>query len=166
MSALDTNALFKSAGIGVVVTLALAIITNAAGFAAPQLAVLSLACCCVTYLFFAVIGAGYAFFARQNGKSMEPGPMALGGAIAALISGAVMGVVNSIATLALGMQTITQLVAQFQSADLPAGVMEGSVAFGLVIGVCFVLLFSAGLGAAGGAIYAAITRNQTITPAV
>jgi hypothetical protein len=166
MSTLDTNALIKSAGIGAVVTLALAIITNAAGLVSPQLALLSIVCCCVAYLFFVAIGAGYALFAKQNGKPMEPGPMALGGAIAALIAGVVMGIVNTIATLVFGAQMITQTMTQFQTADVPAGMMEGSMAVGLMIGLCLVLIFSAGFGAAGGAIYAAVTKERPSAPAV
>lgn len=167
MSALDTNALLKSAGIGAGVTLILAVITNAAGYVAPQLAILSFVCCCIAYLFFALVGAGYALFAKQNGRPMEPGPMALGGAIAGLVSGVVMGIVNTVATLALGTQMIAQAMAQFQTADVPAGMMQGSMAVGLVIGLCLVLVLSAGFGAAGGAIYAAVTKGQTTsTPAV
>ena len=174
---LDTNALLKSAGIGAGVLVVLAIISGVASLAVGPAAdpsimgavgILSMVCCCVGLLLYAAVGVGYAWFAQKNETPLEPGPMALGGGLAALIAGVVQGVVNSIFSLITGSAGMADAMAQFQGADLPpefAAAAGGGAIVGVCIGLCVVIVLSAGLGAAGGAIYAAAAKPKEPAPA-
>ena len=157
---IDTNALIKAAGIGAVVILILAGSSNAVGIVAPDIAVLSIVCCCIAYLFYAIIGVGYAFFAQQNQTPMDVGMMALGGALSAVIASVVQMFVNIIGLLLVGAPSA---FAQLGGVDQTAAV-AGGLAGGL-IGLCIVFVVSAAMGAAGGAIYAAVSQPKTTTPA-
>jgi len=163
---LDNNALLKSAGIGAGAALVLVLLT--------MIPIVGIVCCCVLYLGYAGIGVLYGVFAKQNGATVEPGSMALGGAIAAAVAGFVQGIVNGIVSF-IGLQsggTVQQLQQLYQQMgiDVPPQTYQMLQAPGMglaaaAFGICFGLFIGAILGAIGGAIYGATQRNNAPPPA-
>jgi hypothetical protein len=117
---------------------------------------------CIGFLMYLAYGALYGVFARRDGTPVDVGQYALGGgltgAIVAIV-GAVIGGIVSVASGAMAAATAAQ--------DLPpeaAGFMGGAIIVGLVVGLCVALVLGGGLAAAGGALYAALTRNRNPQP--
>lgn len=170
---LDTNALIKSAGIGTVIALVLSVIsqvislmlgvdtlspTDATAIAGP-LMIVSTCLCCVGYAVYAAVGVGYAFFAQQNGTSLDPGPMALGGGVSAVIVSVIQSVFGAILFLLFGTQALSESLGQFDTTEMMGPMLAGGF-IGLVIGFCIAFVLSAALGAGGGAAYAAIVKSR------
>lgn len=162
---LDTNALLKAAGIGAAALLVLTLLA--------QIPLVGIVCCCLAYLAFAAIGAGYGFFVRKNGGVVTVGGGALGGAIAGAIAGVVQGLISGIASLILTTPAaMAQALDQLRSMgyDVPPEVAQfyttaGAGVASIFIGICWGFIVAAILGAIGGAIYAATTQNQPPTAA-
>ncbi|NLH06658.1 MAG: hypothetical protein GX484_03545, partial [Chloroflexi bacterium] len=92
---LDNSALLKATGVGAAVVLVLTLLS--------QIPLLRLVFCCVLWcvlwLGYVGIGALYGVIARRGGAMFSAGPLALGGAIAAGLSGIVQGIISSIISL-------------------------------------------------------------------
>lgn len=163
---LNNNALWKAAGIGAAAALVLSLLN--------QIPLIGLLFCCLLWVAYAVIGALYGVFEKQNTGITSAGSAALGGAIAAGIAGIVQGIVGAIASaITLSGDTMTQALAQLeaQGMDIPpemydiyANMGPGVGILGGLIGLCFTLIIGAVLGAIGGAIYGA-TQKPSVPPA-
>ena len=162
---LDTNALLKAAGIGAAALLVLSLLA--------QIPLLGVVCCCIAYLAFIAVGAGYGFFARKNGGMLTVGGSALGGAIAGAIAGVVQGLIGGLAALIFAAPaTMAQTLDQLRSMgyDVPPEVAQlystaGVGVIGIFASICWGFFIAAILGAIGGAIYAVATQNQPPTMA-
>lgn len=163
---LDNNALLKSAGIGAGVALVLSLLT--------LIPLVGIACCCLIWVAYVGTGGLYGVFARQNGASIEPGPMALGGAIAAAVAGIVRGIVGGIVSLVgVASGSAMQAMQQLSDAgiDVPPEVYQmyaGGAGIGILAAlmqICFGIFLGAVLGAIGGAIYGATQRSSAPPPA-
>jgi hypothetical protein len=164
---LDTNALLKAGGIGAAALLVLTLLA--------QIPAVGIVCCCLAYLAYVAIGAGYGFFAVKNSGMVNVGAFALGGAISAAVAGIVQGIVGGILSLILGSSAAAlQAIEQLRSAgyDVPPEVAQfyttaGAGVASIFIGICCAFIIAAVLGAIGGAIYAAANQSRTPTaPAV
>lgn len=161
MNNLNSSALLKAAGIGAGAVLVLSLLS--------QIPVVGIACCCVLYLGYAGIGALYGVFVRQDGMAVEPGPLALGGAIAAAVAGVIQGLVGGIISF-IGLSsgnTIAQMqqIYDQMGVDVPPEIYQmysgaGMGVAAVAIGLCFSIIIGAILGAIGGAIYGATQRNS------
>lgn len=180
---LNTGAMLKAIGIGLVIELVMfgvsQAVTLASGVtpaAAPEEILSSgavgigLCLSCVGLLLYGVMGAIYGWFAHRDQGTVDVGQTALGGGITAVIVSVIGTVGSTLYSLATGelLQTIEQ--ASGQVGD-DSGVVMASVVGGIVIGFCIAFVLSAGLGAAGGAIYAAIAKRgqpqpQDVAPGV
>jgi hypothetical protein len=110
---------------------------------------LTMCLCCVGVLMYAGVGAAYAWFVEKDGGALEMGPIALGGAVSALASAFLSGICGAL----LGIVQSTMAGADIGTSITAAGL-------GLAFAICLYPLLYGGLGAAGGAIYAAIKNNQ------
>lgn len=163
---LDTNALLKAAGIGAGAALLLALAAN--------VPFVGIACCCLVYIAYGGVGALYGYFAKQNGREINAGQFALGGALAALIASFGAGLVNSIVTLAFGSSSVSQVLTLYEEMgiDVPPEIYDmysngggmGFIVVGLIFGLCLAAIVAAGLGAAGGAIYGAVDKGDSPKP--
>jgi hypothetical protein len=168
---LDTNALLKTIGGGLVIALLFiafghgvnALLLGIAPGEIPDRAMLptgywiyTICLSCVGYLFYALIGSGYGFFAQRNGMAPHVGRMALGGAIALAAIGIVAGTINLLTTPVM---RISREI--FMSAGLPSyGFFRGFFLLSVSIGLCIALMIYVVLGAGGGAIYGLIARGR------
>ncbi len=155
---LDTNALLKAAvsgfGAGVIFTL---------GQIVPFV---GLVCCCLMPLIWAGAGMLYGLWAANNGSEIDAGQFAIGGALAGAASGLGSVIVNGTLVAIAGLGII---VATYEDLGIDMTGATGDVAalaIGAIAGLCVVLFIAAGLGAAGGAIHAALTRDKGGMPAV
>ena len=170
---LNTGAMLKAFGIGLVGELVMVVISEVvntasgatAGASPEQMlssgaAGIGLGLSCVIYLMYGGIGAIYAWFARKDQGTIDAGSAALGGGITAVIVSIIGTVVSTLYGLLSG--TMTKTIEQATSqvggqTDALMPIVIGS----LVIGFCIAFVLSAGFGAGGGAIYAAIAgRGQ------
>lgn len=160
---LDTNALLKAGGIGAAALLVLTLLA--------QIPAVGIVCCCLAYLAYVAIGAGYGFFAVKNGRMVNVGAFALGGAISAAVAGIVQGIVGGILSLILTTPAqMAQALDQLRSMgyDIPPEVAQfyttaGAGVASIFVGICCAFIIAAVLGAIGGAIYAAANQNRTPT---
>jgi hypothetical protein len=175
---LNTGALLRAGGIGLVVGFVLQIFsavisvisTSAASGAsssdsatlATALGGLVICLCCMVALIYAAIGAGYSWFVEKSGSPVEMGPVALGGALAAFADGILLGICGVGINYLTGMLNLAA-----QSGDPAFGAALGGTfglagaGLGLLTGVCIYPFVYAILGAAGAAIYAAIASNRS-----
>ena len=115
--------------------------------------------CCIWFVPILVglgTGALYDRFAEQNGRRVTVQSGAVGGAMAG-IGVAIGGVIVSILVALLGTVLGTAGAATAEDAAMSLG--GGLV--GIVGSVCLSAVFGIGLGAAGGAIYAAVQSNRS-----
>lgn len=161
---LDSNALLKSAGIGAGAMFVLALLA--------QVPLVGLVCCCLIFLGYAGVGAGYGYFVKQNEGEINPGSFALGGAIAAAIAGIVQGVISGIAALIIGTGSTAASLAQLeaQGIDIPPEMYDlyagaGAGAVGALTSICCAFIIAAVLGAIGGAIYGAVVKDKDVPEA-
>ncbi len=177
-SMINTNALLRAGGIGLAVSIVLALLGNgitviatnaatASGSASGSLGalgalgLLGTCFCCLGVLAYIGDGALYGWFVRKEGGALEMGPLALGGAVTAVIVGFVTGLCNGVFSLVFHVgqfNQISSLTGGGNPGDTAAMASAGIV--GAVIGVCVWVIVSAALGAIGGVIYAAIVGNQ------
>ena len=161
---LDNSALLKATGVGAAVVLVLTLLS--------QIPLLGLVFCCVLWLGYVGIGALYGVFARRGGAMFSAGPLALGGAIAAGLSGIVQGIISSIISLAFTSEAaVAEALAQLeaQGMEVPPEMLElyTGTGFGIasaLFAICFSFFIAAILGAIGGAIYGATQRSAAPPP--
>lgn len=161
---LDNNALWKATGIGAVIVLVLSLLN--------QIPYVGFIFCCILWIAYAGVGAMYGVFARRNGSLVTAGSAALGGGIAAALSGIVQGIIGAIVSLFfVSSDAVAQSLAQLeaQGFDVPPEFYEmyTGAGFGVasaVIGICFAFFIAAVMGAIGGAIYGATQRPSTPPP--
>ncbi len=178
-SLINTGALIRATGVGVAVAFVLEMISFGIGLASASavagvsssetstlltaLSAVAICSCCVILLFFGGVGAAYSWFAERSGSPMDAGPMAVGGALAAFISGLLLGLCAS----GVGFVSAPLRLAATSGGSVApalAGGLAGAAAggvLGLALNVCVYPLIYAALGAAGAAIYAAVVSNRS-----
>ena len=159
---LDTKSLMRAGGIGAGVVVVLSLL--------GIIPLVGVVCCCLVFLAYGGIGAGYGYFTMQEGNPSDPGQFAIGGAIAAAAASVIAGIVNAIVqliltTLGIGIGSAAAL-SQLEGLDLPPEVASqfaasaGFSLMGAIVGICVGFFIAAALGAIGGAIYGSTQQNR------
>lgn len=147
MSQVDQSAVMKAGLIGGVASFVLGLVG------------LTPLVCCIWFVPLLVglgTGALYDRFAEQNGRQVTVQSGAVGGAMAG-VGVAVGGVIVSILVALIGMALGTAAAGTVEDAAVNLG--GGLVS--IVGNICFSAAFGIGLGAVGGALYAAIQSNRS-----
>jgi hypothetical protein len=171
MKTLDGNALLKAVGAGLVIEFIFITIIRVSNALlgvsygviphpeniTPGFTLYNLGSLCSGYLVFALIGAGYGFFAQRNGMLPHAGRMALDGTITLTILGVIGNVVSPIVSLLHDMIGDTLTLAGIP----PYDPFRRFVPLMVAAGICISILINSVLGAIGGAVYGLIARGRS-----
>ena len=172
---INTNAMWKAVGIGVLLIALYAILRYAlstiAGVNTAQIAAnpimipswyvgLSLLLSCVGVVLYLIVGAFYGKFADQNGDPLDAGHYALGGGLAGGLVGLLSGIISAVMSIG---QLPAIMAAMERAKGVSAGSMQAAVGVGIAIGVVFSLGIGGVLAGIGAALYAGLSRRNVPT---